>query len=135
MEELNIKQKAIGSGITFPFKLGSKDGKKGLYPVLGDTNLIENNVHHLILYPIGFRFRQEDYGTNLRAYLEEPNTQALTYIIKSLLKNAIALYEKRILLYQIESVQYEDWLANRLYYRLRNAPLEAYTDVAMNRNI
>lgn len=135
METLNIKDKAIGSGITFPFNLENKNGKRGLYPSLGDINLIENNVHHLILYLVGFRFRFEEYGTGLKTYLEEPNTQALMFIIKRLLKTTIAAYESRIILTQIESTQYEDWLVNRLNYQLKGTPLEAYTDVAMNRNI
>lgn len=133
MKELTIKQKAIGSGITFPFKITESERGKGLYPVLGDINLIENNIHHLILYPIGFRFRQETYGTNLKSYLEEPNTQALAYIIKGILKDTISTYENRIIPYKIETTQYEDWMINRLHYYLRNTPLEAFTDIAMQR--
>lgn len=135
METLNIKDKAIGSGITFPFNITQGKDGKGLYPVVGEVNLIENNIHSLVLYPIGFRFRFEEYGIGLQTYLEEPNTQALMFIIKRLLKTTIAAYESRIKLTQIESIQYEDWLVNRLYYQLKGTPLEAYTDVAMNRNI
>lgn len=133
--ELNIKQKAIGSGVLFPFKVSEGENGKGVYPVLGDTNLIENNVHHLVVYPIGFRFRQEDYGTNLKLYLEEPNTQALAFIIKNMLKSLVSAYESRINLYQIESIQYEDWLVQRLHYQLSGTPLQAYTDFALQRNI
>lgn len=135
MEGLNLKQKAIGSGLLFPFEITEKDGKKGVYPVLGDVNLIENNIHHLILYPIGFRFRQEEYGAGLRPYLEEPNTQALAFIIKRLLKGAIQTYENRVTLNRTETIQWEDWLVCRLHYRLNGTPLEAYTDIAMNQNI
>lgn len=135
MEELNIKQKAIGSGVLFPFTLTEDaQGNTGLYPVCGDTELIENNIHHLFLYPVGYRFRQEEYGSNLKTYLEEPNTQALMFIIKKLLKWSLYTYENRINLTHIETVQYEDWLINRLHYRLKETPLEAYTDIAMQRN-
>lgn len=135
MEELNIKQKAIGSGILFPLEVTSKDGKSGIYPVLGDMNLIENNIQSLIYYPSGFRYRQEEYGTKLESYLEEPNTQALTFLIKAHISSTIGLYESRITLMKISSQQYQSWYMSRIHFQLIGTTLEAYTDMAINRNL
>lgn len=135
MEELNIKQKAIGSGILFPLEVTSKEGKSGVYPVLGDMNLIENNIQSLIYYPYGFRYRQEEYGTKLESYIEEPNTQALNFLIKAHISSTIGAYESRIILKRITSQQYQDWYLSRIHFQLSGTPLEAYTDMAINRNI
>lgn len=132
--ELNIKQKAIGSGILFPFKVETKDGKTGVYPVLGDTALIEHNIRTLFLYPTGFRYRQEEYGTNLQSYLEEPNTQALTFLINAHLKAGIGIYEPRVVLRKITTQQYQDWLISRAHYQLGGTTLSAYVDMGFNRN-
>ena len=102
--ELNPKQKAIGSGITFPLEV--KNG--GVYPVLGDIKLIEDNINSLILYPVGFRYRQEEYGTAVESYLEEPNTQALRFYIKNSLIAGIAQYEPRIFFNDLTTKAYED---------------------------
>lgn len=45
---------------------------------------------------IGQRFRQEDFGTRLWECIEEPNTQALAFLVKNFLKKAISTYETRI---------------------------------------
>lgn len=133
--ELNIKDKAIGSGITFPLKVSNKDGKTGVYPVLGEVSLIENNIHALVLYPRGFRFRQEEYGSILESYLEEPNTQALMFLIKANIRSVISQYESRVNLTKIESQQYDSWLVNRIHFNIKDTPLQAYTDMMFNRNI
>lgn len=129
--ELNPKQKAIGSGITFPLEV--KNG--GVYPVLGDIKLIEDNINSLLLYPVGFRYRQEEYGTAVESYLEEPNTQALAFLIKAQLTGAIGAYESRIILKSILTKTFEAAMAVRLTYQLSDTPLQAYIDFALARNI
>lgn len=134
--ELNIKQKAIGSGILFPLEVTTNhNGKTGVYPVLGDINLIENNIHAVILYPKGFRFRQEEYGSILESYLEEPNTQALMFLIKANIRSIIAQNEGRINLERIETQQYDSWLVSRLHFSVKGTPLQAYTDMMFHRNL
>ena len=45
---------------------------------------------------IGQRFRQENFGSKLWQCIEEPNSQALSFIIKEFLKQAIGAWEQRI---------------------------------------
>jgi len=87
----------IGSGALYPIQITeNSSGLTGWYPVNGDPKLIENNLLSLITYQIGQRFRQEEFGTRLEECLEEPNTQALSYLVDEFLKSAINEYETRI---------------------------------------
>lgn len=135
MANLNIKDTVIGSGVRFPFQISTKDGKTGVYPVTGDINLIEDNIRSFMVYPKGFRFRHEEYGNILESYLEEPNTQALIFLIKANLRTLISTYEPRVQLTKISTQSYESWLLGRLHYSLVQTPIQAYTDIALNRNI
>ena len=45
---------------------------------------------------IGQRFRQENFGCRIWECLEEPNTQALNFLIYTFIKDAIAAWEPRI---------------------------------------
>jgi phage baseplate assembly protein W len=93
----NIYNDLIGSGGLYPIQITqNSQGLTGWYPVKGDPKLIENNLFSLITYQIGQRFRQEEFGTRLEECLEEPNTQALAYLVDEFLKSAINEYENRI---------------------------------------
>lgn len=95
--EDNLYEKIVGNGMVYPIVLGTNsEHKTGWYPVIGDTKLISDNINALLQYTIGERFRQEDFGTRLWECIEEPNTQAQSFLINSFLKEAISLYEDRI---------------------------------------
>lgn len=95
----NIYKIVIGSGAMFPIQLSiNEQGQVGWYPVVGDPALISQNLIALINYMIGERFRQEEFGTRLWECIEEPNTQALAFMVNAFLKEAIAKYESRITL-------------------------------------
>lgn len=116
MANYNIEN--IGCGALFPIKLSDKtkvtkvvtydeetqqyheeevvEVVKGWYPVSGDTNLIVNNIRSILLYDIGQRFRQEDFGTKLISVIEEPNNAILTFLISQYIKEALYKYESRV---------------------------------------
>lgn len=95
----NIYETLIGSGALFPIKLNTnEEGLVGWYPVNGDPDLINHNLTSLVNYTIGERFRQENFGTRLWECIEEPNTQAMSYMVNNFLKSAISTYEPRITL-------------------------------------
>lgn len=95
--EDNLYEKIVGNGMVYPIVLGTNsEHKTGWYPVIGDTKLISDNINALLQYTIGERFRQEDFGTRLWECIEEPNTQARSFLINTFLKEAISLYEDRI---------------------------------------
>lgn len=95
--EDNLYEKIVGNGMVYPIVLGTNsEHKTGWYPVIGDTKLISDNINALLQYTIGERFRQEDFGTRLWECIEEPNTQAQSFLINTFLKEAISFYEDRI---------------------------------------
>lgn len=102
----NYNIEMIGVGALFPIQLSTNDqGKTGWYPAQGDITLIENNLRSLVEYLIGQRIRQEEFGTRLWESLEEPNTQALSFMIKEFLKQAIDEYETRIKIHKITTIR------------------------------
>lgn len=106
MAEFNHNIDMIGVGALFPIVLSESDQGKGWYPAQGDPALIENNLRALVEYAIGQRFRQEEFGTRLWECIEEPNTQALTFLIKKFLTQAITKYESRIKIKKIITEQH-----------------------------
>lgn len=94
MESINLD--IIGRGVTYPIILTeNEDGKTGWYPISNDK-LIEHNLGSILNYSIGQRFREEDFGTRLWECLEEPNTQALAFLVDQFLKDCISRWEPRI---------------------------------------
>ena len=78
----------IGKGMTFPIKLNrNENGETGWYPVNGDMELVRNNINSILYYMIGHR---------LWECIEEPNSQALSFIIKEFIKTAIGTWEQRL---------------------------------------
>lgn len=111
MADYNSNTVEIGVGALFPIQLSKNDaGQQGWYPADGDPALIENNLRSLIEYTIGQRFRQEDFGTRLWECIEESNTQALTFMAREFLVEAIRKYESRIQLRRVTTTQYNQYL-------------------------
>ena len=87
--EKNYFTDIVGIGVTFPIQLTRNEkGETGWYPVNGDFKLIRDNISAILYYMIGQRFRQENFGSKLWQCIEEPNSQALSFIIKEFLKQA-----------------------------------------------
>lgn len=90
----NIFEKSIGSGPTFPIKL--TEGKWEIEK--GSIKLIEDNIISLLTYQIGFRIRQEVFGTRNYECLEEPNVDTTRLLIYRFTQEAIQAWEPRVLL-------------------------------------
>ena len=115
----NINSKIIGRGVLFPIQLTTNaEGKTGWYPVEGDKSLVVNNVNAILLYMLGERFRQEDFGSRLLECIEEPNTQAQAFLINSFLKEALNSWEDRIIYDHAEVTREANKLHIRLFYKL-----------------
>lgn len=92
-----IDKNPLGRGATYPIYLTQDSfGNKGWHISSKGTELIENNLCSILSYEMGQRIRQEDFGTRLWECLEEPNTQALSFLISTFLKEAISKWESRI---------------------------------------
>jgi phage baseplate assembly protein W len=93
----NIYKSTIGTGLLFPIEITkNSDGKTGWYPVEGDSKLIENNLEAIFLHQIGFRFREEDFGSRIWECLEEQNTQAQSFLINRFMRDCFETWEGRI---------------------------------------
>ena len=149
LQTLTPKELAIGSGVTFPIEITKKTRRvwddtshsyvekelKGWYPKLGDLDLIINNLQSAFLYPLGFRIREEDYGNNLEACIEEPNTQALNFFIKDEIQSLLARYENRISYISTQMKNLPEGMAIRIHYRLNTeVPIEDYLDLFVPSN-
>ena len=115
---VNSNIENIGCGALFPIELSDKtivtkvvtydeetqqyheeevtEIVKGWYPVNGDKDLIVNNIKSILLYDIGQRFRQEDFGNKLISVIEEPNNAVLTFLIFKYIKEALYNFENRV---------------------------------------
>lgn len=131
LEQLNT----IGSGGYFPIELtqaqdsegnnmfiDTSDGLKpkvGWYPIKGTTNLIKQNIISLLIYHIGQRFRQEEFGTRIYECLEEPNTQVLEFLVKDFIRDSINYWEPRIEALAINTTREYDKILIHLRFRVK----------------
>lgn len=123
----NLYTNIIGKGILFPLQVTkNKEGKAGVYPVNGSMDLIKENISALMYYMIGFRIRQENFGTRLWECIEEPNTQALEFLIRDFLSYAIATYEDRITVTEIETSRADSKVNILITYRVNNTNTSQY---------
>ena len=121
----NILEKSIGSGVLFPIQLEeNSDGKTGWYPKTGTTDLIIHNLNSVLQYELGFRIRQEDFGTRLWECLEEPNTQAQTFLVNQFLKQALVKFESRIKITRTDVIRQGTSLKLSLAYSIRELNVE-----------
>ena len=133
MEEYNQNIAAIGIGAIFPIELEENDqGQTGWYPVYGDSKLIEENIKALLLYEIGQRLRQEDFGTRLIEVLEEPNTSALSFLIREYLMQALNKYESRVRVTKISSTRLNQKLHILLEFQIIELNLDSFIEAQYN---
>ena len=132
MEYYNVNIAAIGIGAIFPIELEENDqGQTGWYPVYGDSKLIEENIKALLLYEIGQRLRQEDFGTRLIEVLEEPNT-ALSFLIREYIMQALNKYESRVLITKISSTRLNQKLHILLEFKIIELNLDSFIEAQYN---
>ena len=133
MEEYNQNIAAIGIGAIFPIELKENNqGQTGWYPVYGDSKLIEENIKALLLYEIGQRLRQEDFGTRLIEVLEEPNTSALSFLIREYIMQALNKYESRVLITKISSTRLNQKLHILLECKIIELNLDSFIEAQYN---
>lgn len=126
----NIYEKVIGRGPLFPIQLTTNDqGKVGWYPVNGDPNLIKENISSLLYYMIGQRIRQEMFGTRLWECIEEPNVQALSFLIKDFLTSALTTWEDRIILQDIQTARVDSKINILVTYVINGTNSSQYINV------
>ena len=117
----NILEKVIGSGVLFPIKLETNSrGQRGWYPVTGSADLILHNINSVIQYELGFRIRQEDFGTRLWECIEEPNTQAQAFLVYQFVRQALGKWENRIVITGTKLFREGTKLTIQINYSIKN---------------
>ena len=78
---------------------------------------------------IGQRFRQENFGSKLWQCIEEPNSQALSFIIKEFLKQAIGAWEQRITFQSITVTRVDAKIHIEVAYVVNGTNSSQYLDI------
>ena len=117
----NILEKVIGSGALYPIQLEqNSSGQVGWYPVTGSKDLILHNINSVIQYELGFRIRQEDFGTRLWECIEEPNTQAQAFLVYQFVRQALVKWENRIVITSTKLFREGTKLTIQINYSIKN---------------
>ena len=128
-----IDKNPLGRGATYPIYLTEdSQGNLGWHVSNKGIDLIENNLCSLLSYELGQRIRQEEFGTRLWECLEEPNTQALNFLINTFLKEAITTWEDRIEYQRSEINRDHHKLYIKLFYKVKATNLINYASVEYN---
>lgn len=106
-----------------------RKGRNRLVPSNGDFKLIRDNISAILYYMIGQRFRQENFGSKLWQCIEEPNSQALSFIIKEFLKQAIGAWEQRITFQSITVTRVDAKIHIEVAYVVNGTNSSQYLDI------
>lgn len=129
----NHNIETIGTGAIFPITLSkNKEGLVGWYPVQGSPSLIENNLRALIEHSLGQRLREESFGTRLWECIEEPNTQALTFMVREFLNQAITQFEPRVKIHNVTTVRNGTKLSIVMEYSVSNTNQQSFMELIFN---
>lgn len=86
-------------------------------------DLIKQNLISIMTYMIGQRFRQENFGCRIWECLEEPNTQALNFLIYQFISQSLSAWEPRITSIETQLVSKGSSLEILLKYRIGDTPI------------
>lgn len=89
-----MKNKFIGSGITFPIELTSE----GRPPIEDNVKLINSSIMAILNWPYAHRFFNEAFGCRVSELLEEPNDDIVKTLISHFIVDALTTWERRIII-------------------------------------
>lgn len=118
-----IKNKFIGSGLTFPIKIDSVQGK----PIVSsDLELIHSSIGIILNWPKRTRWYNEEFGCRIEEVLEEPNDSVSRTLIKEFVREALNKWEKRIIVGEIstDNVYSQGRVDVSITYTIRNTKIE-----------
>lgn len=112
---------SIGNGAYFPIELTKLDnGRTSWKAISGDVRLINQNLISLFNTQIGELIRNENFGTRIWECIEEPNTQALNFLIRRFCKDAIESWEPRIEFVESQVSTGDSYIHITLKYKVLN---------------
>ena len=99
-------------GIQFPFQSGTTS----LPAASTDDDLIKQSLIQIVLTQKGERIMRPDFGTRVFSFIFENNTDTLAEAIRTDLAQAIAKFEKRVILKKVEVLREEEQVLVTLQY-------------------
>lgn len=94
---------------------------------ISSQELIKQNLTSIMVFMLGQKFRQENFGCRIWECLEEPNTQALNFLIRDFVKQSIASWEPRITAIGTTIISKGSTLSITLRYKLGDSPISELT--------
>ena len=124
--EKNYFTDLVGIGVTYPIQLTTNEnGERGWYPVNVDFKLLRDNISSILYYMIGSKLWQ---------CIEEPNSQALSFIIKEFLKQAIGAWEQRITFQNITVTRVDAKIHIEVAYVINGTNSSQYLDITYDKS-
>jgi phage baseplate assembly protein W len=105
-------------GPSFPFRIDASGG----VAEQSDGDKLKENIINILMTGIGERVMRRDYGAGLRQLLHDPNNDALRAIAQHQVAKALARFEQRVLLQDLQIDQDtagESGVSIRLQYLIR----------------
>lgn len=125
-------EKAIGSGIMFPIELSLSNGLTTCQPISGSLDLIKQNISSILTYKVGQRLREENFGTRIEECIEEPNDQAMLFLLRRFIIDSISAWEPRIRQVSIITNQSSDYIEIHISYVVNQTQSAESLDFSYN---
>lgn len=109
-------EKTIGSGMMYPIELTSSNGLVTCKPVSGSLDLIKQNISSILVHQVGAKLRDEEFGTRMYECIEEPNDQAMLFLLRRFIVDAISEWEPRIHRVSVNTTQTGSSVEIRISY-------------------
>jgi phage baseplate assembly protein W len=116
-----VKNKFIGSGITFPIQLNA-DGRPDF---VNDMSLIISSIKTILYWPIYTRFFNENFGCRLEELIDEPHDGIAKSLLRTFIEESLYRYEKRINVNSVKVTSHDLYTVYvEIKITLRNSKIE-----------
>jgi len=116
-----MANKFIGSGIIFPITLNAS----GRPDFVNDVRLLNSSIKNILYWPKNHRFFNENFGSRIEELIEEPNDGVSFSLLRTFIAEALADYEKRIIVKSVSIQSYDYTKVNvKVTYSIRTTKLE-----------
>lgn len=88
---MNITETITGKGLVFPIQI-----EDGTVKPKGGEELIRSCIRNILVFELGDRYFQRNFGVGLETFLSEPNDIVTEALLDHRLKTQLPLWDKRI---------------------------------------
>lgn len=105
----------LGTAVAYPTVIDSR----GRQATVSDALLIQQSLKIILSTPVGSRFRNRSFGSNVHLLLFEPNDTVLLNLLEYFIEDAIDTWEKRVQYEDVEFTQLPDRIECLISYRIK----------------